>query len=204
VEPNGSPEAAHRAMLLGNIGVDVSSIADALNSGKTVTLTVPADVVPVPLSAAVWSDAILQRKVPPVELFAAILADDRAVLLCHGLAGLDDLTLQYLTENPTILRGLYKQAAVFSAFGSSLRIRDGRVVTPGEGVQAEAARAVWEDVVEAKTTEPASIHIVLFARHGGGSPMSTDARRAGPGAHCVRAQVCGLGSGRPRRHARWW
>jgi hypothetical protein len=166
VEPNGNPEAAQRAMLLGNLGVDVSSIADALNSGKAVTLTLPADVVPVPLSAAVWSDAILQRKVPPIELFAAILADDRAALLCHGLAGLDDLTLQYLAENPAILRGLYTQAAVFSAFGNRLRIRDGRVVTPGEDVHAEA-RTVWEQLVEAKTTEPARFISSLFARREG-------------------------------------
>jgi hypothetical protein len=166
VEPNGNPEAAQRAMLLGNLGVDVSSIADALNSGKAVTLTLPADVVPVPLSAAVWSDAILQRKVPPVELFAAILADDRATLLCHGLAGLDDLTLQYLAENPAILRGMYTQASVFSAFGNRLRIRDGRVVTPGEELHAEA-RTIWEQLVEAKTTEPARFISSLFARREG-------------------------------------
>jgi hypothetical protein len=115
----------------------------------------------------VWSDAILQRKVPPAELFAAILADDRAALLCHGLAGLDDPTLQYLSERPAILRAMYTQAAVFSAFGSHLRIRDGRVVTPGEEAQAEAARAVWENVVEAKTTEPARFISSLFGRHGG-------------------------------------
>jgi hypothetical protein len=170
VEPNGNPEAAQRGRLLDNLGVDIAGLAEALNSGKAVTLTLPVDVVPVPLSAAVWSDAILQRKVPPAELFGAILADPRATLLCHGLAGLDDATLQFLAERPAILRTMYAQAAVFSAFSSRLRIRDGRVVTPGEGrdvARAEAARSVWEHLVQAKTAEPARFISSLLTRREG-------------------------------------
>ncbi len=166
VEPNGDGEAEQRVRLLANLGIDVQSLADTLNRGGVATLSVPVDLVPVPLSTAVWSGAILQRQVPPADLFAAILADERAALLCHGLAGLDDDTLQYLAEHPPALRAIYAQAGVFAAFGSHLRIRDGRVVTPGEA-QAEAARGIWETLVEASTADPVRFVESLFARRSG-------------------------------------
>ena len=44
------------------------------------------DLVPVPLSAEVWSRAVFQRKVTKDELVGAIIADHTASLICHGLA----------------------------------------------------------------------------------------------------------------------
>ena len=166
VESNGDHDAAQRVGSLVALGVDVAGIADTLNKRGTVTLTLPVDVVPIPLSAALWSDAVLQRRVPAAELLAAILEDDRAILLCHGLSGLDDPTLEYLAEHPAILRSLYAQAPVFAAFGSALRIREGRVVTPGEEQSVEA-RAIWEALAEARAVEPARFIPGLFARHAG-------------------------------------
>jgi hypothetical protein len=55
---------------------------------------------------------------------------------------------------------------VFAAFGSTLRIRDGRVVTPGEE-QGDVARAIWETLVEAKTAEPARFIPALYTRRSG-------------------------------------
>jgi hypothetical protein len=166
VESNGDHDAARRVGSLVALGVDVAGIADTLNKGGTVTLTVPVDIVPIPLSAALWSDAVLQRRVPPAELLAAILEDDRAILLCHGLSGLDDLTLQYLAEHPAILRSIYAHAPVFAAFGSTLRIREGRVVTPGEE-QSDAARTIWETLAEAGPADPARFIPALFTRRAG-------------------------------------
>jgi hypothetical protein len=166
VEPTGGADAQQRVRFLDNLGLGVSELGAELNRGSVVPLAIPVDVVPLPLSSAVWSEAILQRKVPPVELFAAILDDERAALLCHGLAGLDDPTLQYLSERPALLRAMYEQAAVFSAFGSRLRIREGRVVTPGEA-GADAARAVWENLVEARAADPARFIPSLFGRRAG-------------------------------------
>jgi hypothetical protein len=166
VEPTGADDAQQRVRLLDNLGLGASGLGVTLNNGGVVTLAMPVDMVPVPLSSAVWSEVILRRKVPPAELFAAILADDRAALLCHGLAGLDDPTLEYLSERPDLLRAIYEQAAVFSAFGSRLRIREGRVVTPGEA-GADAARTVWENLVEAKAADPARFIPSLLGRRAG-------------------------------------
>src|SRR5689334_18693645 len=46
----------------------------------------PAELVPVPLTAAVWSDAIFQRQVSRDDLIVSILGDRPASLLVHGLA----------------------------------------------------------------------------------------------------------------------
>jgi hypothetical protein len=65
---------------------------------------VQTDTVPVPLSAKVWSDTVFHRPVDVAALFAAIIADRRAALLCFGLAALDDETLQLLSDHTALLR----------------------------------------------------------------------------------------------------
>ena len=166
VEPNGDSDAAQRVAGLVALGVDVANVADTMNGHRAVTLSMPVDLVPVPLSTALWSDAIFQRRVPPAELLAAILADDRAALLCHGLAGLDDLTLQYLAERPGILRSVVRGALGLRGVRQPPEDSGRPVVTPGEDVQAQA-RTVWEPLVEARTGEPARFISSLFTRRAG-------------------------------------
>ena len=142
------------------------SLADTLNSGGVATLSVPVDLVPVPLSTAVWSGAILQRQVPPAESLrghsgrrarrAPVSRPRRSRRRHAAVPG----------GAPAGSPGDVPQAAVFAAFGSHLRIRDGRVVTPGEA-QAEAARGIWETLVEASTADPARFVESLFARRSG-------------------------------------
>ncbi len=76
-------------------------------------------------------------------------------------------------SNPAILRALYAQAGVFSAFGSRLRIRDGRVVTPGE----DAGRSGADHLGNAGRGEDRrarALHrVVVRAGARAGWPMST-------------------------------
>ena len=103
-----------------------------------------SELVPVPLTAALWSDAVFHRKVASHDLLFAILGDRRAALVCHALAALDDETLAYFTTHPAVLTTLYERhAAAFGAFGDSLRVKGDRVLTPG----GEAAVPLWEGVV---------------------------------------------------------
>jgi hypothetical protein len=123
-----------------------------------------ADLVPVPLTAAIWSDAVFRRRVPSSGLVAAILGDRQAALLCHGLAGLDDATLQFLVEHPAVLTDVYEHdAAAFAVFASSLHIRDGRVAPPG----GDAAVALWEGAVGEEVTQPDHFVPALFSRGDG-------------------------------------
>jgi hypothetical protein len=108
------------------------------------------DSIPVPLTADVWSDAIFHRRVARDELVSAIIADRAASLLCHGLAPLDDQTLQYFADHPTLLSRIYdRSATTFAAFSSSLRVRANRVIPPAE---RDDVVAMWEAVVGEKVT----------------------------------------------------
>lgn len=119
----------------------------------------PADTVPIPLAPEVWSAVVLGRPVPEVDLALAILADRRAALLYSGLFGLDDETLAYLSRDRRTLATLAAHhAAAFAAFGRSLRVRAGRVVTPG----GDADRLLWEATVGAPVEPPGPFILALF------------------------------------------
>ena len=124
----------------------------------------PAAHVPVPLPAAVWSAAVFRHAVPPEQLITAILSDRRASLLCRGLAGLDDETLTYFAERPTLVKFLYEQAAgTFAAFGGNLRIHNGRVVAPG----GNDAAVLWEFAVGESLATPERFVRVLYGEGDG-------------------------------------
>jgi len=115
--------------------------------------------VPVPLSPALWSQAIFHRQVDRRDLVGAILVDRNAALMCYGLAGLDDDTLRFLAEHPSLLSRLAERApAAFAAFGESLHVQGGRVVPPG----GDAAAPLWEAVVGEKLNRPERFVQVLF------------------------------------------
>jgi hypothetical protein len=108
-----------------------------------------SELVPVPLTADVWSDAIFHRRVGRDELVTAIVADRTATLICHGLIALDDDTLAYLGEHAAILTRIAERAApAFAAFSSALHIQQNRVVPPG----GDAAVPLWETVTLEKVT----------------------------------------------------
>src|SRR5919106_486563 len=69
------------------------------------------DLVPVPLGAEIWSDAVFRRRVPVDELVNTILADRQAALLCHGLTALDDETLEFVARHSGLISRLYERSA---------------------------------------------------------------------------------------------
>jgi hypothetical protein len=124
----------------------------------------PTSRVPVPLTAASWGRAIFRRPIDADQLVAAIISDRRASLLCHGLAALDDDTLEFLSQHLDALTRLYEEdAASFAAFGASLHIRAGRVVPPG----GDAAIPLWEGVLGERVDAPDRFVTALFGLHGG-------------------------------------
>ncbi|MGH9174659.1 MAG: hypothetical protein ACRD1H_09885, partial [Vicinamibacterales bacterium] len=123
-----------------------------------------ADLVPVPLPAAVWSDAVFHRSVPSDTLFAAVLSDQAAALVAHGLSALDDETLLFFANHPAVLTRLYQDhAGVFSAFAAHFHIRHGRVVPPG----GDPAVPLWEALLNEKVSRPDGFINELFARDKG-------------------------------------
>lgn len=123
-----------------------------------------ANTVPLPLPPRVWSAVVFGRPVSEDELALAILADRRAALLYAGLYALDDETLEYLSRDRKTLAALAdRHAAAFAAFGRSLQVRDGRVVTPG----GDADRPLWEALVGAPVDPPGPFILALFGAAGG-------------------------------------
>jgi hypothetical protein len=132
------------------------------------------DLVPVPLSAEIWSDAVFRRRVAPDELVTTIVADRQAALICHGLTALDDETLEFFADHSSLVSHLYERSApAFGVFSESIRIRGNRVVPPGSMPGPSDARqpaqrgrdevsALWEAVVGEKVTRPERFLTALF------------------------------------------
>ena len=122
-----------------------------------------ADRVPMPLSAATWSQ-ILRQPVTTETVFGVIATNREATLLCHGLAGLDDETLQFLSEHHSILRLVYdRHAATFAAFGGTLQIHGGRV-RPRGGAEAVVS---WEAALGVRVDHPEAFVRELYSRAEG-------------------------------------
>jgi hypothetical protein len=141
-------------------------LAGATASGRDLTpvhagrdLTPGRDLVPIPLTAALWGRAVFKRLLTSQTVFAAIVSDQDAALLAYGLAALDDETLEWFAAHPALLTTLYTRHAIaFGSFAAHLRVRGGRVVPPG----GESAVPLWESVVGARVNEPVAFVTALF------------------------------------------
>ena len=120
------------------------------------------DWVPLPLDTSIWRETLLHRNAPNGEMAAAILSERPTALLYHGLAALDDETLGWLGPDRETLLHLRRNAAVFAAFGRSVRVRAGRVAVPG-GADAEP---LWAAIVGADPARPSAF--VQRLVHGNG------------------------------------
>jgi hypothetical protein len=123
-----------------------------------------ADAVPVPLAAHIWSDAVFRRRVERDDLIVAIVADRQASLLCHGLTKLDDATLEYFSAHAGLLTRIYERSApLFAAYAASIRIRDNRVIPPGDPDSVP----LWEAVVNERVTRADRFVSALFEINDG-------------------------------------
>ena len=122
------------------------------------------DVVPMPLTTAIWSQAVFRRPIGRDELLAAVLSDKSAAYLAHGLTAFDDETLAYFAARPALLRSLYERdASTLAGFAAHIRIRHNRAVTPG----GDAATALWEAVVGERVSDAEGFIRALLTKHGG-------------------------------------
>ena len=120
------------------------------------------ETLPLPLSPKLWTDRILRAPVAAGRLAPAIFGARRAALMHHALMGVEPATLEWIESNPAFLDVLLEHPGVSAVYARSIRIRDGRVVTPGE-----AAGDVWAAVVGADPAQPAKFVEALFAARGG-------------------------------------
>ncbi len=181
VDPQRDP-ARFMVDLAQALYVSVESRPPVLTGPPVVAPKAPGDTpltVPIPLSAALWSSAVFRHIVPPDQLIAAIVTDRRAMLLCRGLSGLDDDTLEYFAQHPAVLRLLYDNGVgAFAAFGSALHIRADRVVPPG-GSEFEP---LWRAAGDAPLDRPDRFVRRAFVEDEGRFAYVLDAIDAAPPA----------------------
>ena len=121
-----------------------------------------AGQLPLPLSPKTWSARVLGAPVADSRLASAIFGSRPAALLYHGLMGVEPSTLAWIESNPALLDILYKRPGVSAVYARSIRIRDGRLVTPGD-----AADDLWAAVVGADPRTPAAFIAKLWSDRAG-------------------------------------
>ena len=135
----------------------------ALSRSDAISVEAPIDRVPIPLSAVVWSE-VLRRPVAPERVFATVMSDAAAALLLHGLAALDDETLQFFVDHPAVVRQLYERgASAFAGYVSHLEVRGNRVAVPG----GDRAAPLWEALLGEQTGQPGRFIRQLFIKGDG-------------------------------------
>jgi len=123
-----------------------------------------ADGVPALLPHAVWERAVFGEKVGGDQLAARILGDREAALLYYGLFSLDDETLAFLVDHPSLITAIYRRgAAPFAAFADAIEVHAGRVAPPGGASSTEG----WEALVGASTADPEGFIAKLLHRDRG-------------------------------------
>jgi hypothetical protein len=148
--PSGKDAIAVRLMLSA-AGLEVSALAQQLNSGARVKVDLPFDAIPLPLAPELWNYVILERQVAPGELMAAIISSRTASLMYTGLLSLDEETRAWLADRPELLRWIQKQQpSTFVIAAPALRVSNGALLLPG----GADARAVWEALADETTADP--------------------------------------------------
>jgi hypothetical protein len=148
-----------RQQWLGATGVNVADVAERLNKGETVRVSLSSTDVPWPLPA-LWSDAIR----PGTDQLVQFLKEPRHQFMYLALSRLDRDTLAWIGSRPDVFRKLHEDRyLVFGGFAQGLQVRDGQVVTPG-GAQAAY---IWESLVDAPVTDAARFVSNLFEKDDG-------------------------------------
>jgi hypothetical protein len=166
-----SPAAQQRRTLLLAAGFDVPKFEVSLNKGGALTPAVSADDVPLVFPAAVWKT--VSGAPDDASLVAALLGDRSLALLYHGAFSMDEPTRRFLAATPALLEEIRgsDRAAVAAWYGQSLRVRDGRIETPGPA----SATALWEAVVDERVTRPDRFLLKVLDKDGGRLALLYDA-----------------------------
>ena len=128
-------------------------------------------------------------------------------MICHGLTALDDETLQFFADHPSLVSRLYERSApAFAAFSGSIRIRGNRVVPAGAPRSARPrtagsagtrrVTALWEAVVGEKVTRPERFMLALFELERRPARVSVSTRRSRSIRRAARS-CSGCGSSDP-------
>lgn len=119
-------------------------------------------VVPAPLDANTWRE--LLAPAGDGDLFAALVADRRALAVAAALMSADDSVRAWLSRDRDLLQFFWREAhAGLGIVARRLRLRDGSVVVPG----GDGADLIWARLAGANPSEPTAFLRALVTRDQG-------------------------------------
>jgi hypothetical protein len=172
-QPVGGAGSQQRRSALLAAGLEVSKFETALNKGGNPTPALSADDVPLVFPEAVWRTVIAAGSGDAGPLVVSLLTDRNASLFYHGAFSMDAETRRYVAATPPLLNDLRSadRAAILALYGQSLRVRDGRMDTPG----GAAATGLWEAVLDERIARPDRFITRVIDKDGGRFAMLYDA-----------------------------
>jgi hypothetical protein len=124
----------------------------------------PVDVVPLPLTPAIWTSAIFGGRVLPGSLLDELLRSPSASLMYCALLALDPATRQWFESNPALLTEITERhAPAFLLASPGIRVANGSIQVPGDA----AALPGWQALVGRPVTEPVDFVRALLASSDG-------------------------------------
>lgn len=155
--PHGAKADERDAVLQALLAqLDRSSLPGAASDAR--------ETLPLPLTSALWIDAVFGGRATPETLASAILRSRNAALLYHGLLSIDDPTRAWLATQPQLLSDLAsRHSAAFVAAAPGLRVSSAVVRVPG----GERAEPAWQALVGRRVNEPADFVRALLAQADG-------------------------------------
>ncbi|HWI20533.1 MAG TPA: hypothetical protein VNT81_22410 [Vicinamibacterales bacterium] len=153
-----SAGAVERAISVRNfVGQLAAPGKEAAIAGETQALTIAA-----PLTASHWRD-VLQLN-DRADLFAALINNRPAMLVCAGTASADPSLRALLDRDRGLLRWIVRTTpAAFWIAARGIKIDNERVSVPG----GAATEPIWEALTEVKVTRPAEFIRALLLKDGG-------------------------------------
>jgi hypothetical protein len=121
----------------------------------------PGPVLPLPRS--VWTDLLLRGR-DRRSLGTALLSRRDAMLLYHGLMGMEPQTLEWFATRTDLLRVLLRRGApAFATAAPAIRVENGVVLVPG----GQPCAAEWRRLIDAAPEEPDEFIGNLMERRNG-------------------------------------
>jgi hypothetical protein len=122
------------------------------------------DLVPLPLTPAIWTTAILSDRPSSGSVLLDLLTSPAASMIYCGLLALDPPTRAWFAANPALLTGMTgHQAAAFFLAAPGLRVGNGVVQVPGGGTAVPG----WQALVGRPVTEPIEFVRALLTANAG-------------------------------------
>ncbi|MBI3263552.1 MAG: hypothetical protein HYZ58_10445 [Acidobacteria bacterium] len=178
------PLGRERRSVLERAGFDSKALADSILAGGVPEPFDRDETIPVPLSRQTWGLKIFRREIDESEWLPSILGDRQAAFLYVGLLALDRETLEFLDQSDDLLEFIYREhAPTFAAFGRSLVVHGGLVITPG----GPAMASIWESIVGERTRRADRFVRTVLARDRGRFALFYDtlAQLEEPARRCV-------------------